>query len=539
MVSLYEVASKFTLLRSRSKNQYYGLCPFHDEDTPSFHINTDLNVFYCFGCKRGGNVYQFVSYIESIPLEEVNNVLVEKYGYKELLNNTRYRKENNSLENFYSLLKQYSDDDFTKKYNFERLGVYIDYPAHYIPFDKTSALLENIKNEDFQNFLTNLGIINRHANGDYKFSFGGRLIFPIFFNKKLVGFVGRSTGERLPKYLFNRFPKKEYLMFYDEAYYLAFKEKIDYVFVVEGVYDALALLSRNIPAVSILGTNLSIEQINLLNKFGSVRFLMDQDEPGLLSYADFAKTIISSNRASFNPVFGFHTYQKDIDEVLKIQSLDDFLNNIKYKNIYDFYINHHLKSIQKQFPKNTSIDILREELIKKVFKYLKMYKNNSHAYNLMIRVCERSKYQIGYLVKRVELSLAKESNVASYEILKDIDYISPKERRLLKALVYLLKNDPNNAKDIKNIKEYKFNSKSAKIILEYILGETDTLDEKSYSLLLEIQPEKYDLEKLLAGETNINSIIANRLGIKPVKAIENTEDEETIEETADDSEYIV
>jgi len=539
MVSIYEVASKFTVLRSRGNGQYYGLCPFHDEDTPSFHINENLNVFYCFGCRRGGNVYQFISYIENVPIEEVDLVLAEKYGYKELLKNKRYKKEVNAIDVFYDLLKKHSDDEFAKKYNFERLGVNINYPSHYISLEASNKLIEDIKSANIQDALMNLLILKRNYDGKYYFPFVNRVIFPIISNKKLVGFVGRDVNNKVPKYLFNRFPKKEFLMFYDEAYNLAFKNKIDYVFVVEGVYDALAFLSRGIPAVAILGINLSIEQINLLNKFGSVRFLMDQDDAGLSAYVDFSKTIISSNRASFNPIFGFHKYTKDIDEVLKEIKVEDFLKSLSYKNMYDFYINYHLSQLQKQFPKNTSVDIFREELIRRFFKYFKMYKENTHAYNLMLRLCERSKYPINFLIKRVDIALAKETTNITNETLKDIDYISPKERKLLKHLAYVLQNEPNNKEEIRLIKEYNFRSKLAKIIVSYLIGEIDSLDDKSYSLLLEISPEKYNLDDLVKEKIDRSSIVAKRLGIRTIEAVEKAEEEEKFEEENNESEYII
>ena len=539
-LDFFEIVSRYTNLKHRGGGKYYGLCPLHPEDTPSFHIDTNLGVFYCFGCNTGGNIYQFISLVEHVPINQVGEILREKFGIDvKTKGEKKYEDDHELFSKFLKLLSKYNDTETVDDFNIKKLGLKPKYPMFYVPNERLLDFTNEVKEKlDIERLIT-LGIYTRDEEGKLKFRYMSRIIIPIYSRvNRIVGLVGRSLNDmNLPKYLNTKFSKTEHLPFLNEAVKIAKKKNLNTIYIVEGPYDALALIERDIPAASLLGIHFTVEQINLLNLFSVVYFIFDNDDAGTSAYFNVAKTIIKTNRPSFSTMFVFYKDKEDIDEILKKKSFEDFIKTADTKDVYDVFIDAHLRNIVKDLPIKNK-ELIREELIKRLMKLLFNYRENEYVYNLMLRICERSKYPFDALIRRVDYVINKGLSKAKKDIESvEIDYIPPKERKLLRGVLYLVNGHYDKLMALKReLLLYKYKSKTVKSLIEFFLEERSEISEEEYSLLVETEPEEVDLISLISEQTTDKrseklKSIAKRLGFLSVsRALEIEENIEPAEE---------
>ena len=539
-LDFFEIVSRYTNLKHRGGGRYYGLCPLHPEDTPSFHIDTNLGVFYCFGCNTGGNIFQFISLVEHVPINQVGEILREKFGIDvKTKGEKKYEDDHELFSKFLKLLSKYNDTETVDDFNIKKLGLKPKYPMFYVPNERLLDFTNEVKEKlDIERLIT-LGIYTRDEEGKLKFRYMSRIIIPIYSRvNRIVGLVGRSLNDmNLPKYLNTKFSKTEHLPFLNEAVKIAKKKNLNTIYIVEGPYDALALIERDIPAASLLGIHFTVEQINLLNLFSVVYFIFDNDDAGTSAYFNVAKTIIKTNRPSFSTMFVFYKDKEDIDEILKKKSFEDFIKTADTKDVYDVFIDAHLRNIVKDLPIKNK-ELIREELIKRLMKLFFNYRENEHVYNLMLRICERSKYPFDALIRRVDYVINKGLSKAKKDIESvEIDYIPPKERKLLRGVLYLVNGHYDKLMALKReLLLYKYKSKTVKSLIEFFLEERSEISEEEYSLLVETEPEEVDLISLISEQTTDKrseklKSIAKRLGFLSVsRALEIEENIEPAEE---------
>ncbi|HSP88199.1 MAG TPA: DNA primase, partial [Ignavibacteriaceae bacterium] len=215
--SIVDVISGYVQLRKRGRN-YLGLCPFHSEKTPSFTVSEEKQIFHCFGCHAGGNVYKFlmdyekVSFIEAvqqlanqlgIDIEYESTPGDEKQSEQELL----YDINTEAAKFFFNNLQNSDEGEIARKYLHERkikphtikafgLGYSLRGWENFLNYAKDKKL-------DL-NRITELGLVGKNNDGRYYDKFTGRLIFPIFSpNGRVVAFAGRilDKSEQAAKYL--------------------------------------------------------------------------------------------------------------------------------------------------------------------------------------------------------------------------------------------------------------------------------------------------------------------------------------------------
>lgn len=539
-LDFFEIVSRYTNLKHRGGGRYYGLCPLHPEDTPSFHIDTNLGVFYCFGCNTGGNIFQFISLVEHVPINQVGEILREKFGIDvKTKGGKKYEDDHELFSKFLKLLSKYNDTETVDDFNIKKLGLKPKYPMFYVPNERLLDFTNEVKEKlDIERLIT-LGIYTRDEEKKLKFRYMSRIIIPIYSRvNRIVGLVGRSLNDmNLPKYLNTKFSKTEHLPFLNEAVKIAKKKNLNTIYIVEGPYDALALIERDIPAASLLGIHFTVEQINLLNLFSVVYFIFDNDDAGTSAYFNVANTIIKTNRPSFSTMFVFYKDKEDIDEILKKKSFEDFIKTADTKDVYDVFIDAHLRNIVKDLPIKNK-ELIREELIKRLMKLFFNYRENEHVYNLMLRICERSKYPFDALIRRVDYVINKGLSKAKKDIESvEIDYIPPKERKLLRGVLYLVNGHYDKLMALKReLLLYKYKSKTVKSLIEFFLEERSEISEEEYSLLVETEPEEVDLISLISEQTTDKrseklKSIAKRLGFLSVsRALEIEENIEPAEE---------
>ncbi len=298
-----EVVQDFVVLKKRGVN-YLGLCPFHNEKTPSFTISPAKGIYKCFGCGRGGNSVNFIMEHEHVNYPDALKYLARKY-------------------NISVVEKELSEDEVQQKYERESLLVVLSYAQRYFAenlFSSDEGIsigLSYFKEREFRQdilkkfelgysleqknaftksalaagykleFLTKTGMTI--ANENYKMDrFHGRVIFPIHsLSGQVIGFGGRilKSDAKAAKYLnspeSDTYHKSRVLY----GLYQAKKEIVaqDKCFLVEGYTDVLSLHQSGIEnVVASSGTALTVEQIRLIKRFSSfVTIIFDGDEAGI------------------------------------------------------------------------------------------------------------------------------------------------------------------------------------------------------------------------------------------------------------------
>ena len=299
-VRIEEVVDDFVKLTKRGVN-YKGLCPFHDEKTPSFTVSPTRNIYKCFGCGRGGNAVNFVMEHETMTYPEALRYLAKKYqieieetGVPEDYEETKMERESLFLINQFALefyQKQLFDTDIGKSVGlsyFRERGLLRktidDFGLGYAPGSRDALTEAAVKAGYNIDFLRKLGLT---TDKDRDFFFN-RVIFPIHnLTGKVVAFAGRqlSNNKKSPKYINSResdiYHKSKFL--YGAHLAKGPIRKEDHCILVEGYTDVLALHQsgiRNVVASS--GTALTVEQIKLVKRYTQqIKLLYDGDAAGI------------------------------------------------------------------------------------------------------------------------------------------------------------------------------------------------------------------------------------------------------------------
>ena len=292
---IVEYISKSVHLK-RTGSTYKGLCPFHKEKTPSFSVSPDKQLFYCFGCGKGGTVINFAMQQENLDFVEAVKLLAEKCGME--LPDDAHRTNDNNLKKRQTIYKINSiSGRFFYNKLFEPCGAAArDYIARRQMVQSTvnrfglgyapdgNVLLKYLREQGFSdNEIVESGVVGKSENGDIYDRFRNRLMFPIIdIRKNIIGFGGRVLDDSKPKYLnspetaaFN----KSYNLF---GLNLAKNSSDDYLILVEGYMDVIQLHQHGInAAIATLGTALTPEQARIIKRHKTeVIIAYDSDEAG-------------------------------------------------------------------------------------------------------------------------------------------------------------------------------------------------------------------------------------------------------------------
>ena len=304
--NIVEVVSEFVTLRKSGSN-YKGLCPFHDEKTPSFYVSPARGTCHCFGCGKGGNPVGFIMEHEQMTYPEALRWLARKYHIeikeRELSDNEkREQSERESMfivnewaaSYFQHLMHDTADGVAIGMQYFRSRGFRDDIVSKFqLGFDSTDrrALAQEALRKGYkEDFLLKTGICYKNDRGELIDRYAGRVIFPwIGISGKVVGFGGRLLDSRTKgvnqKYVNS--PDSEIYHKDRELYgiYQAKKAiaKEDRVYMVEGYTDVISMHQCGIEnVVANSGTALSVHQIHILHRFTSnITLLYDGDAAGI------------------------------------------------------------------------------------------------------------------------------------------------------------------------------------------------------------------------------------------------------------------
>jgi DNA primase len=302
---IVEVVSKRVLLKKAGKN-FIGLCPFHTEKTPSFSVNPEKNIFYCFGCGTGGDVFSFLMKLDGMSFPEAAHHLASLYGIevsnrtlspsvrREISEKEQIYRINANITTFYhELLHEQANKRNALTYLSKR-GIspeIIDkFKLGYAPSGWNNMERFFSHKKVSANLIQKAGLVVARKNGNGHYDrFRDRIIFPIFdANRRVIGFGGRVMDDSLPKYLNSPetpvYHKSRSLYGVQNARQSCRAKGL--VFVVEGYFDAIALHQFEIEnAVATLGTSLTYEHVRVLRGFvgknGTAILVYDSDEAGI------------------------------------------------------------------------------------------------------------------------------------------------------------------------------------------------------------------------------------------------------------------
>jgi DNA primase len=281
---IVDVVSQYVTLK-RSGRNYFGLCPFHKEKSPSFSVSPDRQYFHCFGCHKGGDVFTFVSEVERISFKEALEMLAERahialpVDENPEFNKNQYLKDrmhkiNAETTKFYHE-RLYTPvakiaQDYVKKRKLDNKTLKsfkIGYSGEYNELYKHLSQM-GFKNEE----ILATGLVNRTERGEFVDRFRRRLMFPIMdVTGKVVAFGGRKLDDKDKtggKYINSNenliYSKKKHLF----GLNLAKQSDSKKIILVEGYMDAISLYQRGFDnVVASLGTALTDEQGRLLRKY--------------------------------------------------------------------------------------------------------------------------------------------------------------------------------------------------------------------------------------------------------------------------------
>ena len=374
----------------KAGSSYKGLCPFHNEKTPSFTVDKKKQLFHCFGCGAGGDVVSFIMQKEGLSYPESLKYLAHKAGINIVFTENPevnqkkvrlYEINKEIMMYFYkNLLTTKAPQDYLLKrglrsniVNTFMLGYAKDSWDDLLTFAKS----KNINEDD----LFELGLIAKSKNGKFYDKYRNRIIFPIIDTYgRIIGFGGRSIDNTMPKYLNS--PESDVFKKRFNLYGLnIFKKqsKRDLI-LVEGYMDVIALNNNGIDlAVASLGTALTVEQAKLAKRYAdNIYICYDSDSAGIkatkraieiFKEAEIGVSIIQLGEG-LDPDEYVKKYGKEAFENKINEAVDEY--NYTYEQILDGYSqasdNEKLEELNQfiGFLASINQDLTREIFINKV-----------------------------------------------------------------------------------------------------------------------------------------------------------------------------
>ncbi len=299
--SLLEVVSDYVRLKKAGKN-YKGLCPFHSEKTPSFMVNEEKQIFHCFGCGEGGDVFTFLMKVAHLSFPQAVEELARRYGVKlpskewsqaqkkEMAKREMLFQINQiASDYFHELLLSRKEGEEARRYLSQR-EIKRETIEEYrlgCAMDRWDGLVQHLREKKVPlEFAWELGLIFPKKKEGWYDAFRGRIIFPIFdLHGRVLGFGARVIRGGEPKY-YNS-PESSVYHKGETLYGLQVARRYipskDYVIIVEGYFDLLTLHQNGLKhSVATLGTALTSQHLRTLRRYAPKMItVFDADPAGI------------------------------------------------------------------------------------------------------------------------------------------------------------------------------------------------------------------------------------------------------------------
>ena len=458
-VKIEEVISDFITLKKRGVN-LLGLCPFHNEKTPSFTVSPTKGIYKCFGCGEGGNSVSFLMDKEHYSYPEALRYLARKYNI-EIVEQamTEEQAERASEKDSLYIISKFAKDFFTNELleseegktiglNYFKERGYSEeiikkFELGYSPKSKDALSKKSIKNQYSKESLLKSGLsieIDKKALID---RFRERVIFPIHsFSGRILGFGGRALNsnakakyQNSPESLIYNKSKILYGIFFAKNAI----SKNDNCFIVEGYTDVISLHQKGVEnVVSASGTALSIDQVKLISRFtNNISILFDGDSAGIK--ASFRSVDLILKEGMNVKVIPFPE-NEDPDSFAK-QNTSEYLKTFLEKNAIDF-ITYKTKILNAESEEDP---IKRVAIIKEIIRSIALIPD--------------------YLTRTEYCKVcSKLLDVKESVLLRDIDQ-ERKRINLSENVQRIEKEKPQKAE--KNLKRKKYEEEIIRILLNY------------------------------------------------------------------------
>ena len=500
---IVDVISQYVRLK-RSGRNFFGLCPFHNEKSPSFSVSPDKQIFHCFGCGVGGNVFTFLMKIEGISFFEAIQMLAERANIvlPTLENNIDSAKE--ELKAKVYKVNEFTADFYHKNLYLPTAKIAQEYvkkrklsnetlKSFQIGFSgKFDELYRELKKQGFQEReILESGLVNKNERGQYIDRYRNRLMFPISdVRGRVIAFGGRVLDDSKPKYINS--PEN---IVYSKGRNLfglnvAKKGDLKKILIVEGYMDVISLHQRGITnVVAPLGTALTEQQGWLLRKNAEQIILsFDSDEAGLT--AKMRALEILQNMGCDIRILQMDG-AKDPDEYIIKYGNARFLNLVdKALSVVEFKV--------KILKRNLNLENVNDK-IKFLNEIAKIISKNDNT-------MEREVY-IEKIAKEYEIS--KE---AIYAEVNKLTYSNQKDEKVLNKQKPILVHRKNEQPEVSEAVKRRENTILSILLtgnenLYQIIKQNITIEDFKYTLNKEIAKKVY--EELEKGNSNINSILDN------------------------------
>ena len=530
---IVDVISQYVHLK-RSGRNFFGLCPFHNEKSPSFSVSPDKQIFHCFGCGVGGNVITFVSQIEGLNFVETVQMLAERANIqlptlqnngdtqREILKDKVYKVNEFTAEYYHQNLYK-PQAKMAQEYVKKRQLTNETLKSFRIGFSgKFDELYQELKKQGFQEQeILESGLVNKNERGQYIDRYRNRLMFPICDARgRVIAFGGRVLDDSKPKYINS--PEN---VVYSKGRHLfglnvAKKGDTKKLLIVEGYMDVISLHQRGITnVVAPLGTALTEQQGWLLRKNSEQIILsFDSDDAGIK--AKLRAIDILQNMGCDLRVIQLEG-AKDPDEyILKY-------GNMRFQNVIDkafSVVEFKVKILKKELDldnTNDKIKFLNEiaKLISKVDNTMERevyIEKIAKEYDISKEAIYAEVNKLTYKNDKSEKILEKAKPVITHKKVETKEVSQAIKRRENTIISILLSGDLSIFEIIKqNIKPEDFqdeiNHEIAKKLYEEfekgnsnINGIIDTLEQEQQNQITMIMAEDYEIENL---EKAIDDII--------------------------------
>lgn len=442
-VNIVDIISNYIPLTNKGKN-YFGICPFHDDHSPSMSVSPERQMFKCFTCGVGGNVFTFVSKYDDISfIEAVKKVAeyanipldIKNISKKESIHKKEYEIMDMVVKIYQNNLNTINGkkaQEYLNKRNIDDKTCNL-FKIGYALNDNT--YLYNILSKKYKNKeLDDLGLINISGVDGYD-KFINRLMIPITDEyNQVVGFTGRiiEKDDTSPKYINTKettIYKKGHILF---NYYNA-KESakaLKSIIIVEGNMDAIRMYANGYQnVVALMGTSLTKEQIDLIKKLrASVTLLLDSDNAGETATITNGEILLKNNIETF--VLRLDG-AKDPDEYLVKFGNNQFKEAIKHQVPF---LDYKLTSLKNNYNVNNPVELAN--YINQMLKYINNFDNITKE--VTIRKIS-DEYNLDYEVLKQELKLEeKEDNSKILVNKKKVEKKDNYKNCVTKIFLYLM-----------------------------------------------------------------------------------------------------
>ncbi|MEA1912660.1 MAG: DNA primase [candidate division WOR-3 bacterium] len=506
-IEIVDLIEDYLPLKKVGKN-YRTNCPFHKDDTPSFYVSPDLNIFHCFGCGKSGDIITFIMEYEKVSFPEAVRILANKAG----IEIGGFGGENKIL---YTIHKFATDFYHKRLLNSPRVLDYLgkrgiesetikEFKLGFAP--SGNNFLPEAKKKFKVDDLMRSGLV-KESKGNIKDHFFLRLLFPLFSpSGRVIGFGGRRLSKKGPKYLnspdtpIHKKGKNLYSLWHTKEEI----RKLKTVILVEGYFDFLSIYQAGIKnAVACLGTSLTGDQAQLLSRYADeVVIFFDRDAAGRKATLRSLGMLLNEG---VDVKIGKPETGKDPDEIIHTRGIEKFKGLLEESSDFvDWTLNRirdeydlsspmglsraveEVSSILSQIREPTRYEIYKEAISRKLAVRQDLLEVKKTPRNLEVRqkmheIPERDEFELSFIYAMIEKPEERES---VFSILNEEDIENPH----LKKWFRLMRE--NKVVSIEEVIE-----SLPKNLMDYVIRESEK--PAISATLSAINLKKYSLDKLI------------------------------------------